>query len=75
MKKISVLCITSEFWNGGSQRLLFEINKSIARDKFETSILSLRDLNSSPEWEDVYYNKHVELNSNIFFLNHINKLT
>ena len=57
-----ILFITSEFWKGGSQRLLYELNKSISKDLFNTSILSLRNLNSDSNWDDYYYSKHIELN-------------
>ena len=74
MVRKKILYITSEFWKGGSQRLLYEINKSISKDLFNTSILSLRNLNSDSNWDDYYYSKHIELNSTIYFQDKINKL-
>lgn len=73
-EKIKVLFIAAEFWQGGAQRHLYEINKAISKIKFQTSILSLRNLNSSQEWEDYYYTRHLDLGTEIFFLDKINKI-
>jgi glycosyltransferase involved in cell wall biosynthesis len=72
--KIKILFVTTEFWQGGAQRYLFEIDKALSKDKFLTSILSLRDLNTSQIWDDHYYSKHQEIGTIIFFLKKINSI-
>lgn len=69
---MKILFITTEFWNAGAERYLFEIDASISKDLFNTSILSLRDLKSDTSKDDYYYNKHVELGTQIYFLNTVN---
>lgn len=72
--KIKVLFVVTEFWQGGAQRHLFEIDKALSKDKFQTSVLSLRNLNTSQIWEDYYYSKHIELGTEIFFLEKVNTI-
>lgn len=72
--KINVLFVTSEFWQGGAQRHLFEIDKALSKDKFQTSVLSLLNLNTSESWDDHYYTKHLELGTEMFFLDKINTI-
>lgn len=67
-----ILFITSEFWQGGAQRHLFEIDKVLSNIKYCKTILSLRDLQSDIRWSDYYYAKHIELGTEINFLSKIN---
>lgn len=69
--KKKILFITSEFWQGGAQRHLFEIDKALSDQKYFKSILSLRDLQSDIQWSDYYYAKHLELGTEINFLSKI----
>ena len=67
MGKIKVLFLVTEFWQAGGQRYTYEIDLALDKEKIESSFLSFRDLNSSAEWPDYYYKKHVELGSKIYF--------
>ena len=67
MGKIKVLFLVTEFWQAGGQRYTYEIDSALDKQKFESSFLSFRDLNTNPEWPDYYYKKHIELGSNIYF--------
>lgn len=73
MNKIKVLFIVSEFYQSGTSRFAYEINKALNKSFFETSFLSLTPLNNSSVWKDYYDKKHAELGSNIYFLNEIYK--
>ena len=72
--KIKILFITSEFWQGGAQRYLFEVNNALAKKNYQTSILSLRNLKSDQNWNDYYYSEHLQIGSKIYFLEEINKV-
>lgn len=61
--------MVSEFWNAGCQRYTYEVHKNIDRNKFDISILSLRDLKSDNNWEDHYYELHLKINDGIYFYN------
>src|SRR5438046_468746 len=66
-----ILLIVMDFWQAGAQRYAYEIDSSLNKDKFEVTILSLRNLNTSQDFEDYYYPKHKELGSNIAFVSDI----
>jgi len=72
--KTKILFITSEFWQGGAQRHLFEIERAINKVCFETTILSLRDLGSNVSWKDHYYSQYEKKGTEIYFYNQINQL-
>jgi glycosyltransferase involved in cell wall biosynthesis len=66
--KIKLLFFVTEFWQAGTQRFTYEVDKAIDKNKFEISILSYRKLNTIKGKDDFYYEKHIELGTKIFFL-------
>jgi hypothetical protein len=65
--KVKVLLIVTDFYQAGTERFTYELDRAIDKSKFEVQILSLLPLNNSPQWKDYYYEKHLELgNKNIF---------
>lgn len=72
--KVKILFITSEFWQGGAQRHLYEIERAIDKEKFETTILSLRDLQSNANWKDHYYTLYEKFGTPIYFFNKVNQI-
>ncbi|MBS1593554.1 MAG: glycosyltransferase [Bacteroidetes bacterium] len=66
--KVRVLFVVSEFYQAGAQRFTYELDKSINKDFFDLDMLSLLPLGHNPEWEDYYFNRHVELGTKVFFL-------
>lgn len=69
--KIKVLFITTDFYQAGTERFMYEIDNAIDKNKFDINILSLLPLNNSNKWKDYYYEKHFALGSKIYFLNEI----
>jgi len=63
--KTKVLFIVSDFYPGGAQREMYEIDNAIDKNK---NILCTSDLKSSTYFPDFYYQKHLGLKSSIFFL-------
>jgi glycosyltransferase involved in cell wall biosynthesis len=72
-EKIKVLFVVSEFWQAGTQRFTYELDRALNKERFSVEILSLLPLNSSNRWVDYYYPKHLELGTKIHFLNGINQ--
>lgn len=71
MEKNKVLFIVSEFYQSGTSRFTYEINLALDKSKFETTFLCLNPLNNSTIWEDYYDVKHLDLGSEIFFIQDI----
>ena len=72
MGKIKILFIVSEFYQSGTSRFTYEINKALNKEKFEVSFLSLTPLNNSDLWDDYYHEKHKELDSEIYYFHDFN---
>ncbi|MCW3127529.1 MAG: hypothetical protein JWO03_3187 [Bacteroidetes bacterium] len=70
-EKVKVLFVVSEFYQAGTQRFTYEVDRAINRDQFEVNILCLLPLSHNPAWEDHYFTKHAELGTQIFFLEDI----
>lgn len=73
MEKIKVLFVVSEFWQAGTQRFTYELDRAIDKTIFEIYILSILPLQSSTRFKDHYYQKHLDLGTKIIFLNEIKK--
>lgn len=73
--KIKVLFVVSEFYQAGTQRFTYELDRALNKELFSVEILCLLPLNASDRFKDYYYQKHIELGSKIHFLNDINQLT
>jgi hypothetical protein len=69
--KVKVLLIVTDFYQAGTERFTYELDRAIDKSKFEVQILSLLPLNNSPQWKDYYYEKHLELGTRIFFLDDV----
>ncbi len=73
--KIKVLFVVSEFYQAGTQRFTYELDRALNKVLFSVEILCLLPLNASDRFKDYYYQKHIELGSKIHFINEINQLT
>ncbi len=73
--KVKVLFVVSEFYQAGTQRFTYELDRSLNKEKFSVEILCLLPLNSSNRFTDYYYLKHLELGTKIHFIDEINQLT
>jgi len=73
--KVKVLFVVSEFYQAGTQRFTYELDRSLNMEKFSVEILCLLPLNSSNRFTDYYYLKHLELGTKIHFIDEINQLT
>lgn len=71
--KIRVLFFVTEFWQAGTQRFTFEVDQALDKTRFETTILSFRSLNTIPERLDYYYQKHLDLDTQIYFLDEFSR--
>lgn len=70
--KTKLLFVVAEFWQGGAQRYAYEIYKAVNKETFDITILSLRDLNSSTEWKDFYYEYYIHQGTPVYFFNRVN---
>lgn len=68
MNKKKILFVVSDFYHNGAQREMYELDSALKKEKFETTILSLIGLNTRPDLPDFFYEKHLQLGSQIFFL-------
>jgi len=74
MSKIKILFIVSEFYQAGTQRFTYEIDRAINKKLFEVEILSLLPLNKNIHFKDHYFPLHQELGTKISFLSDVNVL-
>lgn len=70
--RVKVLFVVSEFYQAGTQRFTFELDRALNKNKISLEILCILPLNSSQRFSDYYYEKHLELDTKIYFLNDIN---
>lgn len=71
--KRKLLFVVAEFWQGGAQRHAFEIYKAVNKEIFNITILSLRDLESSTDWKDFYYERYKNQETPVYFYNQVNQ--
>jgi glycosyltransferase involved in cell wall biosynthesis len=69
-----LLFIVSEFYQSGTSRFTFEIDKALDKTQVETSILCVLPLDSDKRWNSFYHKEHSKLNSKVFFLKEIDKV-
>jgi len=74
VKKTKILFIISEFYQSGTARFTYEIDSSLNKEQFQTTILSLNPLNNSDIWDDYYNVLHESIGTKIYFLNELNKI-
>lgn len=73
--KVKILFVVSEFYQAGTQRFTFELDRALDKSKFEVEILCVLPLNNSDRFIDYYFEKHKELGTKIHFLQDVNQLT
>ena len=73
--KVKVLFVVSEFWQAGTQRFTFELDRALNKTEFEVDILCMLPLYKSGDFTDYYYPKHLDLGSKIHFFDEVNQLT
>jgi glycosyltransferase involved in cell wall biosynthesis len=71
--KIKVLFVVSEFYQAGTERFTYELDRGINKDVFTTEILCLLPLNASNRFIDYYHLKHLELGTKIHFMDEVNQ--
>ena len=59
--KVRILFVVSEFYQAGTQRFTFELDRALDKSKFEVEILCVLPLNNSDRFIDYYFEKHKEL--------------
>ncbi|MFC2175513.1 hypothetical protein ACFLR1_00910 [Bacteroidota bacterium] len=72
--RIKILFVVSAFYQAGTERFTYEVDRALNKDKFSVDILSLLPLKASKRFDDHYYQKHIDLESKIYFLNDIDIL-
>lgn len=70
-----VLLVVTEFWNAGTQRFTYEVDRALDKERFETAILCFHDLQTAPERADHYYSLHRKLGTGIRFRSEFAKTT
>jgi glycosyltransferase involved in cell wall biosynthesis len=74
MKKIKVLFIVSEFYQAGTQRFAFEVDRALNKNLFDVEILSILPLKNNIRLKDYYFKKHIDLGTKIRFFDKVNVL-
>ncbi|GAA3614090.1 glycosyltransferase [Flavivirga amylovorans] len=69
--KTKVLFLVSDFYHGGAQREMFELDSVIDKSSIDVNILCLSQLNSSEYFTDFFYEKHLGIKTTVFFLEDI----
>jgi glycosyltransferase involved in cell wall biosynthesis len=70
--KIKVLFVVSEFYQAGTERFTYELDRALNKKLFSVEILCLIPLNASPRFTDYYYTKHLELGTKVHFMDQVN---
>ena len=73
--KVKVLFVVSEFYQAGTERFTFELDRALNKNQFSVEILCIIPLNASERFTDYYYSRHLDLGTKIHFINEINQLT
>ena len=72
--KTKILFVVSEFYQAGTERFTYELDRALNKNLFYVEILCLIPLNSSTRFSDYYFSKHIELGTKIHFLDQVNRL-
>ena len=70
--KVKVLFVVSEFYQAGTERFTYELDRALNKNQFEVEILCLIPLNASQRFTDYYYSKHIELGTKVHFMDQVN---
>ncbi len=73
--KTKALFVVSDFYHGGAQREMYEIDCALNKANLEVAILCLYGLDSSNHFSDFFYEKHIKLETRIVFLQDLIKST
>ena len=71
VNKTKILFVVSEFYQAGTQRFTYELDRAINKELFSIEILCLLPLNSNNRFSDFYYEKHLELGTKVYFIDQI----
>jgi glycosyltransferase involved in cell wall biosynthesis len=70
--KVKVLFVVSEFYQAGTERFTYELDRALNKNQFAVEILCLIPLNASSRFTDYYYTKHLELGTKVHFMDQVN---
>ncbi len=70
--KVKVLFVVSEFYQAGTERFTYELDRALNKNQFEVDILCIIPLNASQRFTDYYYTKHLELGTKVHFMDEVN---
>lgn len=73
--KVKVLFVVSEFYQAGTERFTYELDRALNKNLFSVEILSIIPLNASERFKDYYFEKHIELGTKVHFMHEINKIS
>ena len=73
--KIKILFVVSEFYQAGTERFTYELDRALNKNLFSVEILCIIPLNASSRFTDYYYSKHLDLGTKIHFIDDVNQLT
>ena len=73
--KIKILFVVSEFYQAGTERFTYELDRALNKNLFSVEILCIIPLNASSRFTDYYYSKHLDLGTKIHFINEFNQPT
>lgn len=70
MEKIKILFVVADFYQGGAQRFVYEIDKVLDRNKFQVEILCLEKISIlNKEWNGRYYESlHKKIGTTITYV-------
>jgi glycosyltransferase involved in cell wall biosynthesis len=71
--KKKLLFVVSEFYQAGTQRFTYEVDRALNKSKFQVEILCLLPLKANPYFTDYYYQKHLALGTYIHFLSEVDQ--
>lgn len=74
-KRKKILFVVSEFYQAGTERFTYELDRALDKQKFEIIILSLLPLNQSERYMDYYYPLHLSLGTKIYFLDDLKSVS
>lgn len=73
--KVKVLFVVSEFYQAGTERFTYELDRALNKNQFSVEILCLIPLNASQRFTDYYYTKHLDLGTKIHFFKEVNRIS
>lgn len=73
--KVRILFVVSEFYQAGTERFTYELDRALNKSIFSVDILCLIPLNASERFTDYYYAQHLDLGTNVYFMDEVNIIT